>query len=254
MASFLHTKKSLVFIFLAVLILCGQVNAQRRRRQSADRSPDPSPDPSAAPSRRFRPSPSSQISPVEASPQPSIRPSAQPSINPSPRASIRASAQPSMTPSPPAQSSLPSIVPSVGPSMVSNSRTSTPPSKPTGLTSAQIASNPSAKYIPIAGMATFFTDTETLCLGNGPIPQYAVALNGATGMWVTDYDPKFCGMCVLVWTAKGSFKAVVVDVCDPINCDYNNAAYLDIWGETAFAILGNVIDGIIPITWEWVTC
>ncbi|TPX31975.1 hypothetical protein SmJEL517_g04818 [Synchytrium microbalum] len=200
------------------------------------------------------PTPSVKASPaasIKASPAPSIKASPAKSVTPSPAPSIKAS---------PAKSPAPSIKASPAPSIKASptpSKKASPAPSPTvatNLTPLQIAQNPADTYMPIAGRATYFTDTQTLCLGYGAIPQYAVALNWMTGMSSVSYDPNFCWKCVYVWTAKGSFTAKVVDVCDKANCGINDPSHLDIHGTAAFSVVGNVVDGLIPINWEWVPC
>ncbi|TPX42705.1 hypothetical protein SeLEV6574_g05447 [Synchytrium endobioticum] len=207
----------------------------------------PAPSRAVTPSARSSPTPSGAVTPsARSSPTPSraVTPSARSS--PTPSRAVTPSARSSPTPSQrvsPARSATPS--PTRSPS-------TSPPSSPFSPT--QVASNPSLQYLPIQGKATFYTDNESLCLGSSTKPKYAVAMNGATGMSTQDYDPKFCGKCVYVWSPKGAFTATVVDVCDPSNCDYYDATYLDIYGATAFSELGAVLDGLIDVNWEWVNC
>ncbi|TPX36437.1 hypothetical protein SeLEV6574_g08047 [Synchytrium endobioticum] len=106
----------------------------------------------------------------------------------------------------------------------------------------------------ISGFATWFNDAETQCLGDEPVPegQIGIAINGVIPGAM---EGKFCGKCVQITGPNGTIKkAVVVDVCDPKNCDYLSAKHIDIWGTEAYAVIGNPDDGVVNVKWEWIGC
>jgi hypothetical protein len=139
--------------------------------------------------------------------------------------------------------------PDQGGSSNDQSAPTTPPAQSTSTTTG---------VSPVHGIATFFGDSQTLCRGNSRLPdgQYGVALNGAIGMSTTNSNDPYCGKCIKVTGPNGSLcPVVVVDVCDPSNCDYHTASHIDILdynnGNSVYSKIGNPSDGVVDVTWEF---
>lgn len=101
------------------------------------------------------------------------------------------------------------------------------------------------------GQATWYelaTDLVNCSYPTGTLPQFYGALNTAQYA-----DAAMCGACARVTGPKGSVDIQIVDQCPIATNPICYEGHIDL-NPPAFEQIGEIIDGIIPITWEVISC